>query len=302
MSYALKTPISSRDSCGSRTDSWMAKAIDEELGQKAGEVKSWFQGATAGTGEQEQPRSTGGALMSKEAINAALSGRVGFVDMANSKKRPVDDDDKTKKLRKAGAVMQFSAKYIRIIAVILVVTLVIVFHFQGFFTGGVSDEEKSIFHKMRKKYAGTDKHESCPVWASKGGCESNPAYMEPTCPKSCSSAETGSLTFVDLNQNTGECFRWAGRGECQTNAPFMMVNCQKTCYDLVLQAKAAHSPAAAVHPGLPTYGNTPGSAHGPAAGPQDKNEYCHEWAMAGECTNNPKFMMHECLKSCSRVT
>ncbi|XP_033634858.1 uncharacterized protein LOC117296096 [Asterias rubens] len=83
----------------------------------------------------------------------------------------------------------------------------------------------------------------CPLWASYGGCETNPLYMLPNCRVSCNSCDyvfiedegsgleiNTSVTSEDKCEDAVKyCTIWAGEGGCKTNPSWMLPNCPRSC-------------------------------------------------------------------------
>ncbi|CAL4094757.1 unnamed protein product [Meganyctiphanes norvegica] len=125
-----------------------------------------------------------------------------------------------------------------------------------------------------------DTNNFCSDWASKGQCQSNPAYMHVHCKKSCNKCGTTvypkpvnpkPTACVDKNQY---CADWAKKGYCISNAAYMKPSCPKSC-------KACDNTVVSTNC-------------------VDTNAFCPDWATKGQCNSNPAYMHKSCKKSCSK--
>merc|ERR1719386_203819 len=159
---------------------------------------------------------------------------------------------------------------------------------QGVSVSKIHHHTKKVLNYVRGKDDNhVDKHNKCPEWVSLGGCVSNPVFMKDACAKSCAlrSVDTSGIHLMDSHSHCGQ---WADRGECINNPKFMMMECAKSCSQLEkrMENKEAKIDGAFAAT-MPAVASTPVAA-------QDKNEYCAQWAIGGECQANPAFMLQEC--------
>lgn len=67
----------------------------------------------------------------------------------------------------------------------------------------------------------TDRHALCKVWADKGECLANTAFMTAECARACARIEDRDPL----------CRTWAAHGECARNGAFMNASCPVACKD-----------------------------------------------------------------------
>lgn len=79
-----------------------------------------------------------------------------------------------------------------------------------------------------------NEHECCAIWASKGECGKDPAYMKTWCKPSCYVCEPNYYLKDDCSDRHIKCSEWAAEGKCRKNDSinFMNENCRKTCNNL----------------------------------------------------------------------
>jgi hypothetical protein len=77
-----------------------------------------------------------------------------------------------------------------------------------------------------------DEHQDCLMWAQKGECTKNQAFMKASCAMSCELCTGGKLgdwenkECLDLHPKCGE---WSGQGECINNPGYMTQGCKRSC-------------------------------------------------------------------------
>ncbi|EGT54069.1 hypothetical protein CAEBREN_32008 [Caenorhabditis brenneri] len=67
----------------------------------------------------------------------------------------------------------------------------------------------------------------CPIWAQRGQCRSNPAYMMCQCKVSCGACQP-NYVYGPCADYHSDCAAWARRGECAKNK-WMPENCRRSC-------------------------------------------------------------------------
>lgn len=107
-------------------------------------------------------------------------------------------------------------------------------------------------------------------------CESNDVSREPsTC-----------------RNHHSECRDWAASGQCESNSAYMHVNCCQSC-------GMCHPTVWGDSPGVVALAGKCPDDHQNCRDCSDSNNGCLGWALSGECTNNPIFMIIECAYSCA---
>jgi hypothetical protein len=66
--------------------------------------------------------------------------------------------------------------------------------------------------------------ENCVLWAEKGECKANPAFMRASCRASCYVCQSDGCRDED-----GQCEAWAANGECARNEAYMLSACPYAC-------------------------------------------------------------------------
>lgn len=89
-----------------------------------------------------------------------------------------------------------------------------------------------------------DQVDACSGWADAGECESNPTYMDLSCPLSCGLCggairrprsaprrlyETARRLVAGCRDESDECGGWAASGECASNPRYMEARCPRAC-------------------------------------------------------------------------
>ena len=106
-----------------------------------------------------------------------------------------------------------------------------------------------------------------PACSLDGQCESNPEYMQATCPLSCRVCEHNCTDTSD------DCSFWARTGECENNTAFMLRKCPTACGLCTPKCVDTHG--------------------GYESGPSANETMCEKWARQGDCegaatgTNRP---------------
>ncbi|XP_069977633.1 putative tyrosinase-like protein tyr-3 [Penaeus vannamei] len=72
----------------------------------------------------------------------------------------------------------------------------------------------------------SDRHPSCPVWASRGECYKNRGYMHIHCADSCHQCIVQDESCKDFHE---QCPAWASNGECEKNYVYMRKSCSRSC-------------------------------------------------------------------------
>ena len=112
-----------------------------------------------------------------------------------------------------------------------------------------------------------DKNQHCGAWAKEGECEGkNTAYMQKTCPHSC------SMCHHICRDQEDACQAWAKDGHCDSNPTYMLKTCPTSCG--ICNEKCYD---------------------------KDPEDRCGEWARNGECTKNPSILPN-CPVSCGVCT
>lgn len=119
-----------------------------------------------------------------------------------------------------------------------------------------------------------DDDAGCAAWSSAGECVNNPGFMLERCKWSCNACDGA------CQDSQGK----AAAGYCTQNPGYMEAQCQMSCNTCEVQAPA---PVA-----------TPSPTNG-VAECLDAHENCGSWALAGQCSSNPRFMNSQCRVSCS---
>lgn len=126
-----------------------------------------------------------------------------------------------------------------------------------------------------------DTTEFCSEWAARepSECERNPDYMAATCPKSCDvcgdvTESPGNETATDSPSPTPSPSSGGTNNETDTNPTQSPSTDDDDDDDDSTEAPSSSAPCS------------------------DDRDQCPAWAAAGECTNNPKFMLKSCKQSC----
>ena len=61
------------------------------------------------------------------------------------------------------------------------------------------------------------------MWANKGECQKNPAFMAAGCAQACHRWEEAR------KDKDPKCAEWAANGDCDTRQSFMSTNCKTSC-------------------------------------------------------------------------
>ncbi|XP_071824476.1 uncharacterized protein [Apostichopus japonicus] len=125
----------------------------------------------------------------------------------------------------------------------------------------------------------------CPVWAMRGECQRNIAWMAEHCPLSCDTCPDtrGSrrVYVKNCDDSNEQCQHWAERGECSRNPSYMERHCRRSCLlcyvDVTWSQEEQESEEEEVC--------------------RDHNSLCPEWAALGECIRSP-YMITDCRESC----
>lgn len=79
-----------------------------------------------------------------------------------------------------------------------------------------------------------DLNQHCLMWAEKGECSKNPAFMSEACRASCFLCQSNSCY-----DQYDDCERWASAGECAKNEAFMLAQCAFACRTCFVNQTAA---------------------------------------------------------------
>lgn len=72
-----------------------------------------------------------------------------------------------------------------------------------------------------KERVSLDRHASCRMWARRGECIRNAAFMRATCATSCDE--------VVVQDEDEHCSEWAKMGHCESNPQYMIYRCSHSC-------------------------------------------------------------------------
>lgn len=193
--------------------------------------------------------------------------------------------------------------------------------------GCLDDEAQAAVEAKYKAFCPTDKAKCadkdsfCPTWAatSPSECTKNPDWMLANCGKSCCpictgkntlkagdcpSADRADLCVPNSNDPKHDCDAWAElpSDECNVaNPKWMRPNCMQSCCPActkdsqgcpTTKAGCFNDHAALFVKGakVPTLRSD--------ADQKANDKACADWAKAGECTKNAKWMLDNCQKEC----
>ena len=123
----------------------------------------------------------------------------------------------------------------------------------------------------------------CDKWARDGACQGNPDFALKVCPVACNVCKP---KCKDLH---ADCSSWSAAGSCETNPKYMLNNCPASC------RVCGHSADVGAEEAKPA-----DDSHG--CKNVESAEACAAWKDAGECTENPAFMLRKCAESCELCT
>ncbi|XP_076046782.1 uncharacterized protein LOC143028491 [Oratosquilla oratoria] len=72
----------------------------------------------------------------------------------------------------------------------------------------------------------SDSRQECGMWARRGQCYQNRAYMHVHCPDTCGLCAVQDPHCTDKN---AFCPGWADMGECENNYKYMRKTCSRSC-------------------------------------------------------------------------
>ena len=73
----------------------------------------------------------------------------------------------------------------------------------------------------RKRRISRDRHADCKMWARRGECARNAAFMSSACATSCEE--------VVVQDEDEHCSAWAKMGHCESNPRYMLYRCSQSC-------------------------------------------------------------------------
>jgi hypothetical protein len=140
-----------------------------------------------------------------------------------------------------------------------------------------------------------DDNKDCIINAFAGNCDSDKNWMNQNCPNTCK-----TVAFAKDKPNALDdklCDYAASNNFCAKFPDRALMTCVNSCYnngDLNEQCKGWADAGECAN--NPNYMLNYCKASCRCA---DKNINCAGWAKAGECKNNPNYMLNYCTKSCN---
>ncbi|CAJ0949733.1 unnamed protein product, partial [Mesorhabditis belari] len=144
-----------------------------------------------------------------------------------------------------------------------------------------------------------NQYECCSEWAKNGGCEWNVTYMETACPVSCKHCKPKDSIADDCSDRHPSCADWVINGECAKNPFWMTENCRQSCMRCGKTRAEACSSRKLVETADNATETIARAQCKPMTDCYNKYPCCPYWALQGECTSNPDFMICNCRVSCA---
>nr|ANB41563.1 tyrosinase-like protein [Heterodera schachtii] len=148
-----------------------------------------------------------------------------------------------------------------------------------------------------------NEHECCSVWAGKGECERNQAYMSSWCKASCRQCDFDYDIDKECGNRHPNCWQWANEGQCQRNLFWMNENCRQACGKCQVTRGQVCNGGAQSQQNQFRITEKPPAHQAPQCASQgcfNENICCQLWGLAGECRRNPTWMNCFCKVSCGK--
>ena len=139
------------------------------------------------------------------------------------------------------------------------------------------------------------------MWANKGECQKNPAFMAAGCAQACHRWEEAR------KDKDPKCAEWAANGDCDTRQSFMSTNCKTSCLRALEDQLVPAACAAVVGAGacnttsglVQCRGSCLRELQARLSGDTEGN--CWYWGTDGECANNSVWMRQTCPLTCAKL-